>query len=171
MEGAEIPESGRVRLPVGRLVLLMAALIGVDQWTKQLARTHLIDGTRRLLGGVLTLLYAENEGAFLSIGSALPATARTAIFSGVVGIVLVIALVALVTGRISGRDSVAVALIIGGGIGNLIDRVFRGGRVTDFAYLSLGPLHTGVFNVADVAITAGVIWIAISAFFIHEKKG
>jgi signal peptidase II len=171
MEGAEIPEGGRgQRLPVSRLVLLMAVLIGVDQWTKQLARTQLVDATRHFLGGVLTLLYAENEGAFLSIGSALPATARTAIFSGVVGLVLVIALVALVTGRISGRDSIAVALIIGGGIGNLIDRVARGGRVTDFAYLSLGPLHTGVFNVADVAITAGVIWIAVSAFFVRDRK-
>jgi signal peptidase II len=54
-----------------------------------------------------------------------------------------------------------IAFIIGGGIGNLIDRLRYGGFVTDFIYLAAGPLHTGVFNIADMAITGGVIAIVI----------
>ena len=58
-----------------------------------------------------------------------------------------------------GTDDVAIAFIIGGGVGNLIDRFRLGGRVTDFIYLQAGVLHTGVFNVADMAITFGVLWL------------
>jgi lipoprotein signal peptidase len=43
------------------------------------------------------------------------------------------------------------------------------GRVTDFIYLAAGPVHTGVFNVADMAITSDVIWLVISSF--APKKG
>ena len=51
-----------------------------------------------------------------------------------------------------------------GGGANLIDRLRFGGYVTDFLYLHAGPLHTGVFNVADMAITGGVIWLVLSSF-------
>jgi len=46
-------------------------------------------------------------------------------------------------------------LIVGGGLGNLIDRLFFGGKVTDFVSMGIGPLRTGIFNVADVAIMFG----------------
>ena len=55
--------------------------------------------------------------------------------------------------------------MIGGGAGNLIDRLRFGGRVTDFIYLAAGPLHTGVFNIADMAITGGVLWLALSSLW------
>jgi signal peptidase II len=156
-----------------RLQILMAiivAVIAVDQWTKSIVRRSLME-PREFLGGFLTLLRAENEGAFLSIGANLPPGLRTAIFSGLVGIALIAALFALVTGRItSPSDAAATAFIIGGGIGNLIDRVVFSGRVTDFTYLKLGPLHTGVFNVADVAITGGVLWLALSSFFTKKEE-
>ena len=48
------------------------------------------------------------------------------------------------------------ALVVGGGLGNLIDRMARG-RVVDFIQLRAGPLHTGVFNLGDAAILAGVV--------------
>ena len=44
------------------------------------------------------------------------------------------------------------------------------GRVTDFLYLSAGPLHTGVFNVADMAITFGVIWLMTSWMFTSRSR-
>lgn len=152
------------------LIVIIIAVIALDQWTKHLVRTSLQQPVE-YLGGAVTLLHAENEGAFLSLGSNLPPGVRTAIFSGVVGIALLVALVALMTGRIASRaDAAATALIIGGGIGNLIDRVAFHGRVTDFTYLKLGPLHTGVFNVADVAITFGVIWLALTSFFTKKDE-
>jgi len=65
---------------------------------------------------------------------------------------------------------VASLMIIGGGIGNLIDRIMRDGRVTDFIYLEAGPLHTGIFNVADMAITIGVMWLLVSSLLPRATK-
>ena len=56
---------------------------------------------------------------------------------------------------------VAVAFILAGGIGNQIDRISNHGLVTDFINLGIGPLRTGVFNVADMAVTFGGIAIAL----------
>ena len=146
------------------LVFLILAVVAVDQWTKVLARTHLSPFPRTYAGGVVSLLHTENEGAFLSLGSTLPHTTRTFIFTGVVAIAVLLALGMLILDRVHGYDAVAVALIAAGGIGNLIDRLFRDGRVTDFLYLAAGPLHTGVFNVADMAITLAVVWLLLSSF-------
>ncbi len=144
------------------LPLLVVAVVALDQWTKQLARAVLPHAPREYAGGLLSLLYVENEGAFLSFGATLSHGMRTVIFTGAVGIAVVIALYVLATGRVKGADAIAVALIASGGIGNLIDRLMRDGRVTDFIYLAAGPVHTGVFNVADMAITGGVIWLLLS---------
>ena len=84
------------------------------------------------------------------------------IFDGLVSIGLIAAAFVLCTGRMQpGTDDVAIAFIIGGGVGNLIDRFRLGGRVTDFIFLEAGALHTGVFNIADMAITLGVLWLAL----------
>jgi signal peptidase II len=146
------------------LALLILAVIVVDQWTKALARTHLSPFPRTYAGGLLSLLHTENEGAFLSLGSTLPHATRTLIFTGAVSIAVLIALAMLNFNRVHGSDANAVALNAAGGLGNLIDRVWRDGRVTDFLYLAAGPLHTGVFNVADMAITLAVVWLLLSSF-------
>jgi signal peptidase II len=59
---------------------------------------------------------------------------------------------------------VAFAFVIGGGIGNLIDRIAYG-SVTDFFQIRLGVLKTGIFNMADVAVTFGVILILLLSVF------
>ncbi|HJW95641.1 MAG TPA: signal peptidase II, partial [Thermoanaerobaculia bacterium] len=144
------------------MIAIMLLTIALDQYTKHIARQTLAMSAPRHYS-ILTLLYAENSGAFLSLGANLPPETRSLIFSGVVAVALAIGMYALMTNRIGNNaDSIAVAFILGGGIGNLIDRVARGGRVSDFLYLAVGPLHTGVFNVADIAITGGVIWLLIS---------
>jgi signal peptidase II len=150
-----------------RLILLaiIALTIALDQGAKALARRTLMN-TYPVKRGILTLLHTENAGAFLSIGAELPPNVRHLIFDGLVSIGLLAAAFVLFTGRMQpGTDDVAIALIIGGGIGNLIDRFRLGGRVTDFIYLQAGVLHTGVFNVADMAITGGVLWLALSWMF------
>ena len=55
--------------------------------------------------------------------------------------------------------------ILAGGIGNLIDRILNNGLVTDFINVGIGPLRTGIFNVADIAFTCG----AIAAVFLMQK--
>ena len=145
-----------------KLLLLIVALIAADQLTKSIARATLAAQMPRQYGFV-TLMYTTNPGAFLSLGAGLPPNVRAGLFSGVVTIALGIAAIALVRGNIQSRgDEVALAAIIGGGAGNLIDRIRFGGRVTDFIYMSAGPLHTGIFNIADVAITCGILWLALS---------
>jgi signal peptidase II len=153
-----------------QLVLLIAAFVGLDQWTKQLARQHLPLHPREYAGGLLSFMYAENEGAFLSLGSTLPPAVRTAIFTLGVLLAVGVALFVVLTRRVQGLDAIAVAMIGGGGIGNLIDRLTRGGRVTDFLFMELGPLHTGVFNVADMAITGGVIWLLVTSFLPKKES-
>jgi signal peptidase II len=144
---------------------LLAAIIAItllaDQASKEAARRTLRREPPVRLG-VLTLVYAENNGAFLSMGACLPHAARTILFNVLVGAGLAVAAFFLFRkgGGWSG-DDVAVAFIVAGGLGNLIDRI-RTGWVADFFYLAAGPLHTGVFNVADMAITGGVVWLLLS---------
>jgi signal peptidase II len=150
----------------------MSILLAADQWTKHLARIHLQHhDMRHYLGDVVTLLYAENAGAFLSIGEDLPAVVRQLLLNGIVGIGLAVAAWVLFAGRMHLLwDEIALASIVAGGAGNLIDRIRNHGRVTDFIYLAAGRLHTGVFNVADIAITAGVIWLMMSWMFVKAPK-
>jgi signal peptidase II len=72
---------------------------------------------------------------------------------------LLIALVgaSLFARRLEPWRVVALALVAGGGISNLIDRLLYNGRVTDFLNVGIGSLRTGIFNVADMAIMAGAL--------------
>ena len=152
----------------GPLLALVAAVIIADQLTKLLVRQR-VSAPRELLGGLITLLRTENSGAFLSLGANAPPIVRTIVFGVFVAVTLAVAGYALATGRVRRSEAYAVALVVAGGIGNLIDRIARGGRVTDFLYLQAGPLHTGVFNVADMAITLGVIWLFIAGLKPRKK--
>ena len=144
------------------LLVLIVLVLVCDQTTKVVARAHLRNRAPRDYG-VLTLVYTENAGAFLSLGEALPRMARRVVFDGLVTIGIAVAAWFLLTGHVRGRgDDVALALIVAGGIGNLIDRLRFGGYVTDFLYLHAWRLHTGVFNVADMAITGGVLWLLLA---------
>ena len=144
--------------------VIIAAVLLVDQGTKRVVRATLSDlMPRHYAGHLVTLIYTENAGAFLSFGDNLSAQLRAIIFDVVVPIGLLAALYVLFRGKVTAHgDDVALAFIIGGGIGNVIDRIRFDGRVTDFIYLQAGPLHTGVFNVADVVITFGILWLLLS---------
>ncbi len=142
-------------------LVIIAAVLLLDQAAKRVVRATLMDlMPRHYVGHVVTLVYTENSGAFLSLGSNLPSHVRTIVFDVIVAVGLLAAAVVLFLGKVTAHgDDIALAFIVGGGIGNLIDRIRFDGKVTDFIYLQLGPLHTGVFNVADMAITFGVLWL------------
>jgi signal peptidase II len=140
------------------LVVLGLGMVGCDQASKEVAQSQLEGQPNvRLLGGVVTMAYAENPGAFLGLGDDLPDGARVALLVVVnLGI-----LAALGWWAFRRRQDLlvrlAATLVIAGGVGNLIDRVLReGGRVVDFMVVGVGPVRTGVFNVADVAVMIGV---------------
>jgi signal peptidase II len=141
--------------------------VALDRVTKDFARRTLSQSElRSLLGGVLTLTYAENRGAFLGLGASLPSSLRFALSLLANAAIIGWGLVLIVrTAYIGMPRLMSVALLVGGGIGNLIDRVQSGGAVVDFMVLRVGPLQTGVFNVADVAITGGALALAALTFW------
>ena len=140
--------------------------IAVDQATKWLARKYLAPhGFISFVGDAFRLQYAENSGAFLSLGSSLPEPWRHIVFTVFVGTFLMALLAYLLFNRTLSRQYVAcLSLVCGGGISNLIDRVVYDGRVVDFLNVGVGSLRTGVFNVADMAITTGAILLLMDSF-------
>jgi signal peptidase II len=145
-----------------RWLLLLALLfgsIGCDQVTKAIAVERLAgEPAISLLHDTVRLLHTENEGAFLSLGASLPSGARFWILTVANGALCAGLLIVLITRRrMPSLQFAALALIAGGGLGNLIDRIANDGRVVDFLNVGIGPLRTGIFNVADLAITAGAL--------------
>ena len=129
---------------------------------RSIARRSLADAPPvSLLAGALRLEYAENAGGFLSLGAELPGRVRFFLFIPLVAVILAGSL-ALAQRSTSVLQLWGLSLLAGGGAGNLIDRIAHDGRVVDFINLGLGPLRTGVFNLADVAVTTGVVLLAFS---------
>lgn len=139
------------------IVTLLLATVGLDRITKVIARERLEPGPSiSFFGGIVRLFYVENTGAFLGLGSGLSETTRFWLFTLLVGgFLLGLLLYILWSSYLSLLEVIGFSLILGGGLGNLIDRVLYD-YVIDFVLVGIGRLRTGVFNVADIAITVGV---------------
>jgi signal peptidase II len=151
---------------VPRFIVVMLTLfccVGCDQVSKSAARSMLHSGiTESLLSDAVRLQLTENPGSFLSLGASLPEQLRFSLFTAAVAVILVsLVCAALFARRLSTARFVALALIAGGGISNLIDRLLYHGRVTDFLNLGIGSLRTGIFNLADMAILAGALLLVV----------
>jgi len=147
-----------------RVVLLVAiaSTIACDRATKHIAATMLA-GTpnRSFLGDTVRLEYAENAGAFLSLGADWPFWLRTTLF-GVGNAVLLLAVTVIAMRRRWSRPAlVGLALCVAGGASNLLDRVAFG-SVVDFVNLGVGSVRTGIFNVADMAIMLGAFIVVLA---------
>lgn len=150
------------------LLLAIGATIGCDRITKHVAETALAGmPSRSFLADTLRLQYVENTGGFLSLGADLPSGVRIAVFTIATGVVLVALIGAAIKFRWSGTRLIGLALFVTGGASNWMDRVARG-SVTDFLNVGIGPVRTGVFNVADMAIMFGAAVFGISQF--HRRK-
>lgn len=160
---------------VKRILLIAPVLlscVGCDQVTKNIARQGLANsGPIAFLNDIFRLQYVENPGAFLSIGAGSPENIRFWIFIFFVGVFLAGMLAyLLVSPKNSKAIIISLSLVVGGGVGNLIDRIFNDGRVIDFMNIGIGSLRTGVFNVADMAISFGVVWLFAISFKASKKK-
>jgi signal peptidase II len=149
-----------------RLVLvatILVSCVGCDQVTKEAAKTRLIPSQVNFYyHDIFRLHYMENTGAFLSLGAALPAEIRFWLLIVLTGIAVFGMLVLVLMHRgLRPASVMGLSLIIGGGIGNLIDRIFNNGTVIDFMNIGFGRLRTGIFNIADVAITAGALTLIV----------
>ncbi|HWX81276.1 MAG TPA: signal peptidase II [Steroidobacteraceae bacterium] len=145
------------------VTLTLFCCVGCDQVSKSAARALLASGiAESYLGDALRLQLVENPGSFLSLGASLPEQLRFALFTAAVA-VLLLGLVgaSLFATRLGPWRFTALALVAGGGISNLIDRLMNDGRVTDFLNVGIGSLRTGIFNVADMAILAGALLLIL----------
>jgi len=144
---------------------VLVACVGCDHATKY-AATALIEPARviSLASGALRFELAYNPGAFLGLGADLSPWVRTVLLGGLVplGLLAVVAGV-LRSAATTPFQLAALGLIAGGGFGNWIDRILHDGNVTDFVSLGLGPLRTGIFNFADVAVMAGMLWLLVAS--------
>jgi len=146
------------------ITILLALLTGCDQATKRIATGELKSSPpRSYAGDLIRVQYSENQGAFLSMGAELPPRTRTLLFTVLTGLLLLgMLLLVLHNGRLRLLAWGGLVLYLGGGLGNLIDRVLNRGAVVDFLNLGLGPLRTGIFNLADVFIMVGAIGLLVA---------
>lgn len=142
--------SGKRTLPPW---LWTAAVLAADFLTKRLVLAHAADlqPHREVIGDLARLTYVRNAGAAMGIfdggrGLLIAVSALTSLF-----LVLLYAR----SGPAQRGRRAALAAILGGALGNLVDRVFYGGRVVDFIDLGFGPHRFYTFNVADMGVTLG----------------
>ena len=152
----------RARLPLAVLIILSG--VGCDQATKQLAVQQL-RGTPPLsfMQDIVRLQYAENQGAFLGLGNSLSPELRFWLLTVATAVLLLgLAIFLIVQWKMPRLSFIALSCVLAGGLGNMIDRLVHDGSVIDFLNLGLGSLRTGIFNIADIAITGGVVllWVA-----------
>lgn len=152
---------------VGRrlgLLMLILATVGCDRVTKHFAAATLAGGpTRSFMADTVRLEYIENTGAFLGLGGSWPIEVRTGLFTVGNALLLCAMVVTAIRRRWSGLALVGLALFVAGGASNLADRVVRG-SVDDFMNVGVGPLRTGIFNVADTAIMLVVAMLGFVGF-------
>lgn len=158
-----------IQLVVVAITLL--SCVGCDQATKAVAKEYLPrNDVLSFAGDTFRLQYAENKGAFLSIGSSLPEKVRGLLFTvGIGAIVFGILGYLLFVSALPHATTIALSLVASGGLSNLIDRIAYGGYVIDFINIGLGSLRTGIFNIADVAIMVGAISLIVRSMR-HEKS-
>ncbi|MGC3943646.1 MAG: signal peptidase II [Chryseolinea sp.] len=153
---------------LSRLLLIAVILLcnfGCDQLSKHIVRKRIaVNEEIPLVKGHLTLTKVENTGAFLSLGNGLPQQLKTILLAFFPLLALAIAVLYLVLNdRITYLRAAGICFLVGGGLGNIIDRLFYG-SVTDFLHLRYGNFQTGIFNFADVSIVIGLVLILISSY-------
>jgi signal peptidase II len=156
----------RLALVVG----VFAANYGIDRVTKLIAEARLKgSGVHSYLGGLFILVYAENDGAFLSMGSAWPLALKIAVFVAIPLAVCLFGLAYCLVRPVKTSWTAIIVTIIAGGIGNLQDRVFNSFRVVDFMNFGIGNLRTGILNFSDISVTFGAIALAI-VLYLSERR-
>jgi len=143
------------------LIVLLCNFL-IDRITKIIAIDFLKGKeTISLFYNTIVFKYTENTGAFLSVGSDFPDGLKYIIFIILPVIICLYGLYYCAFKLTDKKMVIIIVSIIGGGLGNLVDRLFNDFRVVDFINFGIGTLRTGILNVADMSVTFGVIFLAI----------
>jgi signal peptidase II len=139
-------------------LVALGAFVGCDQATKLAARDTLASSPpKSYLNGIVEFRYTENSGSFMGLGSTLPWHIRLIGYGAtalLLGGGLLVVLISIQ--RIDRTTLIGLSWLFGGACGNLVDRVINRGQVIDFVLVDVGIFQTGVFNIADVLIIAGI---------------
>ena len=152
------------------IALLIVANIAIDQISKFIVRAEIAQNEIiELWGDILIMTKVENSGAFLGMGSDLSPVLKWILLLILPVIVLGGVVYYILTNKSLDRLSlIAFCCIVGGGIANVFDR-FVYGSVTDFFHIDLGGIfRTGIFNLADMSVSFGMILLVIASF--QQKK-
>jgi signal peptidase II len=145
-------------------------LISWDKATKELAKEHLMNKEPvSYFHNTFRLEYVENTGAAMNLGDDLSKPMSFWLLS--IGPLMILSLLFIYTIKRSKELSlskmISFALVFSGGMGNIIDRLMYDRHVTDFMNIGINNIRTGIFNVADVCVTTGVILLAV--FYYKER--
>ena len=144
------------------ILLLIIMNIGCDQVSKCLVRDNIAYYEQvELIRDNLILTKVENTGGFLGFGSAIHPVLKKILFLAFPALILIILIgFIMIRTRENIYFIIGISFIIGGGIGNIFDRIVHG-SVTDFLHIDIGIFKTGIFNLADVSIMFGTACILV----------
>lgn len=152
------------------IFVILALNVSCDQISKSIVRKRIQENEQiSVIDNYVSLMRVENEGAFLSLGDSLPRMVRFVLLS-----LFPLAVLGFGMGYLFMKKNLTksvllgFAFVIGGGIGNLYDRLVHG-SVTDFVHIDFVIFQTGVFNMADVSIMTGVAIVIIGSFLDRPK--
>ena len=142
----------------------------LDRLTKHIALEYLKGNDSIIFfNNIFALTYAENTGAFLGLGKNWNEHIKYFVFLIIPIIICIVGLLHLMTKETKNHRIIIVSCIIGGGIANLVDRLFNNFTVIDFMNFGIGRIRTGILNVADLSVTFGVIILIIVELFQNKK--
>jgi signal peptidase II len=152
--------------------LTVAAVVAIDVISKRIAEQALTPAhiPVSVVGETIRFTLAYNRGAAfgMHVGD-LSRIVFTAIALLILGVLVTIYRES--ASPADGLKRLGLACVAGGAVGNLIDRVRFDGLVIDFLNLGIGPLRTGIFNVADMAIMAGALLLVLPSFTAQPSRG
>jgi signal peptidase II len=155
------------RKPFPILILAISLpIVLLDQATKLFVQAHMaLYQSIAVIPNYFDITYTLNPGAAFSMLADAPAWLRLAFLLSMSTIMSIVLLVLIVRSDRVNIYSLAFAIVLGGAVGNLIDRAMRSGHVIDFLRAHYYDLNYPIFNVADSAVTIGVTLIILASFF------
>lgn len=152
-------------------LLLALGVFGLDRWTKALVQATLNSlGTISVIPGLFNIIHSENAGVAFGLLSENTSEARTMLLAGLSALaVILLGLLLWRIEQLDGRSSTGLALILGGALGNVYDRL-SAGTVTDFLDFYVQDYHWYTFNLADSAICIGAALLVLSTLFPKRRQ-
>lgn len=142
-------------------LILVAAVVIFDRWTKALIQNRFdLNESALVIDGFFNITYVRNTGVAFGIFSSISAPAKSLLLSIFTALAAIVVVTYSVRSPAGNRLlQIALSLILGGALGNLYDRIAFG-YVVDFLEFYVGAYHWPSFNIADSAITVGVVLLA-----------